>query len=210
MKVGDGATAWNALPYQGIGGHDTAVHLSGTGSPEGVVTAAPGSTWLQTDATTDVKGWIRWMKATGTGNTGWQVGPEADTGLRNIASIIDADWAPYASSGYLSLRRIGQTVTLVGQLERVTASGTRSDMDPVVTVPTGFVPQSAWRAIGQAVYYVSAAAANIGYLGDVASADRMDVIIPSGGTWAAGDGVFIEASWITADAWPSSLPGSAA
>jgi hypothetical protein len=33
-----------------------AVHLSGTGSPEGAVTAAPGSTWLQTDATTDVKG----------------------------------------------------------------------------------------------------------------------------------------------------------
>lgn len=210
-----GAAGQWALPGTPVPGQshiatNGAVHLSGTGSPEGVVTAAPGSTWLQTDATTDVKGWIRWMKATGTGNTGWQVGPEADTGLRNIASIIDADWAPYASSGYLSLRRIGQTVTLVGQLERVTASGTRSDMDAVVTVPTGFVPQSAWRAIGQAVYYVSAAAANIGYLGDVASADRMDVIIPSGGTWAAGDGVFIEASWITADAWPSSLPGSAA
>ena len=186
-----------------------ATHLSGTGSPEGVVTAAPGSTWLQTDATTDVKGWIRWVKATGTGNTGWQAGPEADTGLRNIASIIDADWAPHASDGFLSLRRIGQTVTLLGRLERVTASGTRSNLDPVVTVPTGFVPQVVYRAIGQAVYYVSAAAANIGYLGDVASAARMDVMIPSGGTWAAGDGVFIEASWITADAWPSSLPGSA-
>ena len=28
MKVGDGATAWNALPYQGIGGRDTASHTT--------------------------------------------------------------------------------------------------------------------------------------------------------------------------------------
>ena len=82
-------------------------------------------------------------------------------------------------------------------------------MDPVVTVPAGFVPQSAYRAIGQAVYYISAASASVGYL-SVASADRMDVAIPSGGSWAAGDDVFIEATWITADPWPTSLPGSAA
>lgn len=193
--------------YGFVGG---AVHLTGTGSPESVVSAPPGSTFLQTDSVVDVKGWLRWIKASGTGNTGWVAGPEADTGLRDVAAIIDADWAPHALAGYLSLRRIGQTVTLVGRLERVTASGTRSDMDPVVTVPTGFVPQQGSRAIGQAVYIVSAGAANIGYLGDLATAARMDVIIPSGGTWAAGDGVGIEASWITADAWPSVLPGSAA
>lgn len=28
MKMGDGATAWNALPYQGIGGRDTASHTT--------------------------------------------------------------------------------------------------------------------------------------------------------------------------------------
>lgn len=199
------------IPGQSEIAVNDAVNLSGTGSPEGVVTAAPGSTWLQIGDAITVSGNLSWRKATGTGNTGWVAeGALADTGLRNIASIIDADWAPHASGGYLSLCRIGQTVTLVGRLERVTASGTRSDMDPVVTVPTGFVPQSAYRAIGQAVYYVSAAAANIGYLGDVASAARMDVIIPSGGTWATGDDVFIQASWITDDAWPASLPGSAA
>lgn len=37
----------------------------GTGSPEGVVSAAPGSTYLDTDADS------LWMKDTGTGNTGW-------------------------------------------------------------------------------------------------------------------------------------------
>ena len=59
---------------------NNAVDLSGTGTPEGVVIAAPGSTWLQTDASNDVKGWIKWMKATGTGSTGWVAGPEAGEG----------------------------------------------------------------------------------------------------------------------------------
>lgn len=39
--------------------------LAGAGSPEGVVSASPGTTYL--DTTTD--GF--WVKKTGTGNTGW-------------------------------------------------------------------------------------------------------------------------------------------
>ena len=39
---------------------------SGSGSPEGVVTATPGTTYLDTNAPYDF-----WVKATGTGNTGW-------------------------------------------------------------------------------------------------------------------------------------------
>lgn len=38
---------------------------SGTGSPEGVVTAIPGSTYV------DVSNGNLWVKQTGTGNTGW-------------------------------------------------------------------------------------------------------------------------------------------
>lgn len=44
-------------------------YMSGTGNPEGVVTALPG-TWFQR---TDSVG--RWYKASGTGNTGWYVIP---------------------------------------------------------------------------------------------------------------------------------------
>lgn len=39
--------------------------LVGTGSPEGVVTANPGQTYLDTTGDTF------WVKKTGTGNTGW-------------------------------------------------------------------------------------------------------------------------------------------
>lgn len=47
----------------GVGG------LAGTGSPEGVVTASPGKFYVDT---TDPDNLIVWIKATGTGNTGWK------------------------------------------------------------------------------------------------------------------------------------------
>lgn len=42
--------------------------LSGTGSPEGVVTAPYGTRYYQTDG---AAGSRRWIKDSGVGNTGW-------------------------------------------------------------------------------------------------------------------------------------------
>lgn len=53
---GSGASATYAL-----GGN-----FSGSGSPEGVVTASPGAVYLDTDAPG-----TQYFKRTGTGNTGW-------------------------------------------------------------------------------------------------------------------------------------------
>jgi hypothetical protein len=50
-------------------GQLTSVSASGTGSPEGAVTAPPGSEWRQTNDAN--LGHLRWFKATGTGSTGW-------------------------------------------------------------------------------------------------------------------------------------------
>jgi len=49
----------------GGGGGGGGSGLAGSGAPEGVVTAPPGTTYLDTD--TD----FFYVKATGTGNTGW-------------------------------------------------------------------------------------------------------------------------------------------
>lgn len=46
-------------------GTGTGAVTPGNGSPEGVTTANPGSTYL------DLTGYHFWVKATGTGNTGW-------------------------------------------------------------------------------------------------------------------------------------------
>jgi hypothetical protein len=188
LTVATGATG-------GYGFASGAVHLSGTGSPEGVVTAAPGSTWLQTDATTDVKGWIRWVKATGTGNTGWVAGPEADTGVRNISYTSGlANW----TAGTLRLRRMGNIVSVRADGVRMAAIGT------IYNLPTGFKASPFGEAVGTVMregaatgnpYWMAIVAANVANYGAALA-----------GTFSATHRFYGEWVFQTADAWPSTLP----
>ena len=223
---GDAVTLTRAGLWRGAGGKwqlpgvpipgqspiavNNAVHLSGTGSPESVISAAPGSTYLQTDSVTDVKGWIRWIKSTGTGNTGWIAGPEADTGWRDVSSLLTEDWTPSASAGMFKLRRLGPLVSLCGRLDRVTASDGRGDMSTLVQLPYAFAPQASYVAHSVAIgpSYIQ------GYLGNYSSWNVMHLHFPgASGTWLAGDLVTFDATWIATSSggtWPTSLPGSAA
>jgi hypothetical protein len=198
LTVATGATG-------GYGFASGAVHLSGTGSPEGVVTAAPGSTWLQTDATTDVKGWIRWIKATGTGNTGWVAGPEADTGWRDVSASLNAAWALDTVAGLLHIARVGYRVTLRGRLKRVTASGSRAAYSPLLALPTGFA------AVSHTAKGAASCLSGVAIMCTHSLPSEIGVARYTGvGTWAADDTLDFEVSWITTAAWLSSLPGSAA
>ena len=184
-----------------------AVHLSGTGSPEGVVTAAPGSTWLQTDATTDVKGWIRWVKATGTGNTGWVAGPEADTGWRLVSSwdtagtvtgaAFGTGWEPRTGvAGQFLVRRRGAAIDLVVSQIQTNAS---SPSAAIFASLTGFTPTYT------AVAAVSAAA--------TCPLEFTGSGLKRAGSQSIASGVAaysISVTASTAVAWPASLPGSAA
>jgi hypothetical protein len=181
-----------------------AVHLSGTGSPEGVVTAAPGSTWLQTNATTDVKGWLRWVKATGTGNTGWVAGPEADTGWRALspATYIGAAW----TNGSVRIRRVGSMVEIAGD-----ATGVAAHPGEIVNfLPAGFEPAQVRRHIGPAFNTSS------GYQGTefmfAAASRTVSMNRFTGSAWSSGQTtyLFFGDSWGTSSTWPSSLPDSAA
>jgi hypothetical protein len=180
-----------------------AVHLSGTGSPEGVVTAAPGSTWLQTDATTDVKGWIRWVKATGTGNTGWQAGAEADTGWRDVTASVTG-----TASGSLHIRRTANVVTLrFISLELNSGSGPV----PLCTFATGFkVITSALGALRRQtdqtkLQHIWVDPTSVSWQAEYGSV-AWTTTHPTG----AGSGMTGVITHTTTDAWPSSLPGSAA
>lgn len=81
--------------------------LTGTGFPEGNVSAMPGTEYIDTAAT---NGAIKWIKATGTGSTGWRV-VYGDTGWRDISAVVNGPWA---AEGYsiTSIRRQNQTVFL--------------------------------------------------------------------------------------------------
>jgi hypothetical protein len=67
----DAAVSYTAAEEDEITGSTVATGpqiYTGTGSPEGVVTANPGSIYIQQVSSTVTQTWV---KATGTGNTGW-------------------------------------------------------------------------------------------------------------------------------------------
>ena len=187
----------------GYGFASGAVHLSGTGTPEGVVTAAPGSTWLQTDSTTDVKGWIRWQKATGTGSTGWVAGAEADTGWRNVASLVTWPSETGDTFGIARLRRRGDTVTLVTRGALGSVTGTTQFT--VMTIPDGFRGYTPEDVSGWTWFATR----------ELNDTSHGYVMVPSSGrvkcqakvingSWAGG-----QITYQTSQAWPTSLPGTA-
>lgn len=111
----------------------------GVGSPEGKVSAPVGTTYTDSAAT---NGAIRWIKASGTGNTGWRV-EYGDTGWRDITAL--ATTAP--TSGRLLLARDDTSLWLhFDQLTMPSASS-----GAIVTLPAGFRPQTTQGTIIQGV-----------------------------------------------------------
>jgi len=189
----------------GYGFTSGASHLSGTGSPEGVVTAAPGSTWLQTDSTTDVKGWIRWVKATGTGNTGWVAGPEADTGWRDVSSLLSADaLAKVQTWSRVLLRRVADRVTFLvtATIGTGTAAGTADSIQLLSSLPVDF-----WGTEGnENVGWLSSANGRPCAVTFGGSNAYPTIGSPIAGTWDSA--LYGQFTYFTARPWPTSLPGT--
>ena len=183
-----------------------AVHLSGTGAPEGVVPAAPGSTWLQIDASNDVKGWIRWVKATGTWDTGWIAGPEADTGWRNVT----CENAVWDQAFKFRIRRKDSRVVVQARLGS-TSGGVWAGL--LYTLPAGF-RASEYMAYSPALisFYNTGEKCTVAF--DTTGSLSTLGLIPTNGATAPSTSQPLylngETSWTTNDPWPSSLPGSAA
>lgn len=104
----------------------TSYELRGTGMPNGVVTAQPGTYY--TDTVGAAGAW-RWLKTSGTGNTGWTV-IHGDTGWRSLT----VDTAMIGASGMVRVRRINDVVYLKVLQNSNTTAGT------VLTLPSGFLP----------------------------------------------------------------------
>ena len=183
LRTGSGSSMgeWKRIVTEGEpGGSD----LTGTGMPNGVVTASPGTYYTDTAGT---NGAWRWLKKSGTGNTGWEC-VVGDTGWRNISSIAVNSWI-----GIMRLRRIGSTCSLHLDFVRL---GTAVE---VLTLPEGFRPPGNIKTTvlgggaAQSIYLSSSGVltkANIAHTG------------PTGGAeiW----------SWPLIDPWPTALPGTPA
>lgn len=177
----------------GAPGSPTPYELRGTGMPEGVVTASPGAYYTDTAGT---NGAWRWLKTTGTGNTGWRP-IVADTGWRDIASLLTA--ASITFTGTIALRRELDRVTYRFRNFAVSAGGS-------FTEPTGFVYPTLGAGNYPEALNINRATNTAGtvYIGQVNrfSGNRIQLL-----TFATA--VSGEWSFALADAWPSVIPGTA-
>ena len=159
--------------------------FTGTGSPEGKVTAPVGSIYTDSAAT---NGAIRWIKSSGTGNTGWRV-EYGDTGWRNISSALLSTW-----SGTVTISRTQNTVTVLGTNIRPASTGTTGILD----LPVGFRPSRTTAGAGdETESYLSVFA--LGY-----SPFKIEVRkVKTANSW-----VSFSITYVTRDDWPTSLPGT--
>lgn len=157
----------------------------GVGAPEGKVAAPVGSVYTDSAATT---GAIRWIKASGTGTTGWKV-EYGDTGWRNISPLLPSAW-----SGVIAVARTQNRVTIIGTNLRPATTGTTG----LVDVPAGFRPARKTNGVGdEAGAYRPVFALNF-------SPYKLEIRnIAAASSW-----VDFSITYVTKDAWPSSLPGT--
>jgi hypothetical protein len=164
----------------------TARFFEGTGSPEGVVTAPPGSEYVDAAAT---MGAVKWVKASGTGNTGWKV-TYGDTGKRQASSLLNG-W----TASYVRLGRVGNLVAL--RVEGLSPTGSSSGT--FFNVPSGFRPFD---------FYAMGVTMGSGSI----AVPRMVAVQGDGSVFAdrtGGDALYGELVYMTRDPWPTSLPGTA-
>ena len=161
----------------------------GTGSPEGKIAAPVGSIYTDTAAT---NGAIRWIKASGTGNTGWRV-EYGDTGVRDISHLL------LNSSGSISIQRIGQVVYLNAK-GIVPASTLGSGASFLDVLPVGFRPLERRDFAAMSVIREGVSRSMYQF-----PTGAMGVWVPS-----TSDKYFFQHSWPTSGAWPTNLPGTPA
>ena len=161
--------------------------FAGTGSPEGKVAAPVGSTYTDTAAT---NGAIRWIKTSGTGNTGWRV-EYGDTGWRNLSSLIPSTW-----SGSIAATRTQDRVTIIGSNIRPGATGTTG----ILELPAGFRP----------VRTTTGAGDESGAYRSIYAFSYSPYRLELRNVAAANSWVNFSITYVTQDSWPASSPGTPA
>lgn len=176
-------------------------HLYGTGQPNGVISAPPGSTYTDTAVTC---GAVKWIKMWGTGNTGWTV-LYGDTGWRDVSTLLDDFWA---SGGNMQLRRINKVVYLRTNGIKVAANTTtsRTALARIIKkdqFPLGF-RNSGWGTAHAFVNVASQCGTIYSFQGTYDLAVRA---VPGVGNWTKDDTVSFNLSYVTENDWPTVLPG---
>ena len=165
--------------------------VTGSGVPNGVLTAGVGTLYVDTASTLGVS---IWRKATGTGSTGWTV-TEGDTGWRNVtASILPAAASQLSRA---EVRRVGNTVEWSIRIDK-----TGSGFFEWISVANGFRFRP---SIADAQWVLSGNAGTLLIITTVTGG-----ITLAASSTAAVAAASLAFSHTTDDSWPTILPGTAA
>lgn len=177
--------------------------FSGTGQPNGKVSAPPGSEYTDTAVTC---GAVKWIKMWGTGNTGWTV-LYGDTGWRDIKALLDPFWD---STSNIQLRRINKVVYLrssglkVGDNPGTGAHAVPKRILKENMFPNGF-RNSGW---GTGHGLVNVNGAQLGSIYSQSNSFDLSIrAIPGYDTWTKGESCSFNISYVTENDWPTILPG---
>ena len=132
-----------------------------------------------------------WNPAYSSGSGGWQM-TTGDSGWRDISSLVASVGTRTVTN--IRCRRIMNSVHF---MQQITDTQTNPSSQSLVTMPTGFGSQSTKHF---AMYSSSVNVRRLGVFSD-------STVVYTGTTDA--NRYDCEVSWITTEAWPSSLPGSA-
>ena len=203
---GEQATKISALENK------SAYEIHGTGMPNGQVSAPIGTTYVDMNVT---NGALKWIKHSGTGNTGWKV-LIGDTGWRTLNSVSRA------GNSFIKIRRVNNLVTYqfgglqwgwfgVGRrngpgFARHNSSGDRgAKVLGTGGIPTGFRSEAS--LIG-GIYNDAGKPYGIWYLGGVADSNFIQFTFndPIPTDKDIGDIRVSAISYLTNEDWPTTLP----
>lgn len=171
--------------------------FSGVGSPEWNVAAPVGAIYVDTARTA---GAIRWIKASGTSTSGWQV-QYGDTGWRVLSTDI-------MTSGGIQVRRINSTVHCFagsGTYRTFNLSST-SPVSAVGVIPVGFRSDVRVNFIP---VILNTSKTTVGAL-EALESGNVFTRMSSGYTSVDELLQSMNTHWMTTQAWPTVLPGTPA
>lgn len=168
---------------KGDPGDPSVFERRGSGPPNGAVSAPIGTYYTDTLGTA---GAWRWIKTSGTGNTGWSV-VFGETPSLDLAPLLNSPFEPVDSGQGIRIHRLNSIVVLYLALRAKTAT---SGQVPILTLPAGYRPTAFLMLPSN-------------------SGNPADFRVSSGGSFnignnlAAGGLIRTAVTWVTSNAWPS-------
>ena len=172
----------------------------GSGFPEGKITAPVGTIYTDTAAT---NGAMRWIKTSGTGNTGWRV-EYGDTGWRDISNQKELDTV----EGVFLVRRVGSQVYF--SINNFYVTENTSYAKYLVRLPSGFRKVSNERHTTLLVNGNATGDPSLIYYADATRITWLRRGFDSVHWPVADESQSGTMSYLTDDTWPTTLPGTPA